>query len=444
MRDPAPIINFVTFWDFMKGIEAAASLLEDAEKASPLYLEHVACYDRVYQARTDTFPVGDQVQLGEYFIEALAAYADQAADLLPLLLEHGDDPAQGASLLQEFEGVLATVVEEIHEVPGGPAVQLALAAFEQCPEREQAESLYDQALDLFDQHQYEACLVLLDQAIHLDRGNANLYYARGNTRYALSDLRGAAADYLWALRRAPYYVSAFNNLGNTYEVLGQNEKSIAQYQHALQIEPENATLHYNLGGVYHTVGRLPEALAALNTAIELDPTNADCYLNRANTLSRLGRHEEALADYRQAARLAPEDSNNTWTACWAQFGHEGLTEAQVVELERIAGLDPTHYTSHCCLAVLALQHSDAQAALLHLEQSVALAPKDWDPHFWIGLIAAMTGEPEVARQAIERSLELGLPPLLLVPLSWLQVAHADFFEMYGRDLLQRFGVNTLE
>jgi tetratricopeptide (TPR) repeat protein len=304
----------------------------------------------------------------------------------------------------------------------------------------QAEDLYIKALILYDQQQYAECLTLLGQALPLERDNAHIYYSRGNARYELRDYRGAAAEYLWALRCAPYSVAAFNNLGNTYEALGQYEMSLVQYRHALQIEPENATLHYNLGGAYHALGRLPLALEALNIAIELDPAFAGCYLNRANVLSRLGRHEEALADYQQALAREPGDSNIAWTASWAQFGRESLSVAQAVELERISTLDPTHYTSHCCLAVLAYQHEDSQAALLHLEEAVTLASEQWDPHFWIGLVAAMTGETEVARQAIDHALELGLPPLLLAPLSWLKGARTDFFEQYAQELLQRFGI----
>ena len=445
MRDPAPIVNLSTFWDFMKIIEACACQLTDAEKASPPYLDHVTSYDRVYQVQADVHPVGDgqMVQLGEQFTEALAAYADQVADLLPLLLEHAED-AQSASFLSQFEGVLAAVAQEVHEVPGGKAVQFALAAFEHCHKREQAEALLDQALDLFDQLSYGKCLPLLDQALVLDPGNADCYYVRGNTRYALNQWRGAAADYLWALRRAPYFVLAFNNLGNVYTTLGQYEKSVAQYQHALQIEPENAMLLYNLGGALHEMDRLPEALAALTAAIGQDPTFGGCYFNRANVLSRMGKQEEALADYQQAFQLEPDDSNIAWTVAWSQFGRVGLDEAQVRELERISRLDPAHYTSHCCLAVLALQHSDAQMALGHLEQAVAMEPEQWDSHFWIGIVAATSGETEVARHAIEYSLTLGLPPLLLMPISWSHTAHTRFYELYGRDLLQRFGIANLE
>lgn len=303
-----------------------------------------------------------------------------------------------------------------------------------------AEDLYIKALALFDQRRYEECLVLLGQALPLERDDAHLYYTRGNARSALGDYRGAAAEYLWALRHAPYYVSAYNNLGNAYEALSQYEKSVAQYQRALHIDPDNATLHYNLGGVYHTLGCLPLAEGALSTAITLDPEFGGSYFNRANVLSRLGRHQEARIDYNQALELSPHDSNTAWTVAWANFDKVALTEAEVADLVRISLLDPAHYTSACCLAVIALSRSDTSSALNHLEQATRLEPKQWDPHFWVGMAAAMTGETEVAHHAIEYALELGLPPLLLTPLFWLKDTHADFFEQYAKGLLQRFSI----
>src|SRR5581483_5040326 len=140
-----------------------------------------------------------------------------------------------------------------------------------------------------------------------------------------------------------------------------------------------------------------------------EPECGDNYLNRANVRSRLGRHQEALFDYTQVRKLSPNDSNNAWTAAWAHFGQEGLSEAAVQELERIAVIDPSHYTSACCLGVIALHHSDIDTALAYFEQAASLEPTQWDPPFWTAMGAAMRGEMEVARQAIEYALELGLP-----------------------------------
>lgn len=272
--------------------------------------------------------------------------------------------------------------------------------------QEQTEVLLEQALDLYDLQLYRECLALLDQVLPLERDNAHIYYCRGNTRYELRDYRGAAAEYLWALRQAPYFAEAAANLGNAYHNLKQYEKSLLAHKRAAHLAPNDGDIFYNCANTLAAVGRLSEAALAFSTSIQLKPTFASGYLNRGNTLSRLGRHEEALADYRQAVTLSPDDSNIAWTVAWAHFGKEALTETVVQELGCIS----------------------------------CLAPDEWDPHFWTGVVAALQGELQAAQQAIEKALEVGLPPLLLAPLYWLKLTRADFFEQYACGLLQRFGI----
>jgi len=41
---------------------------------------------------------------------------------------------------------------------------------------------------------------------------------------------------------------------------------------------------------------------------------------------------------------------------------------------------------------------------------------------------------------IEQALSVGLPPMLLTPLYWLEKDRPDFFEKYAKALLERYGV----
>jgi hypothetical protein len=132
MRDPAPILNMDTFWRFMQVVEQASGYLTDGERTSSAYQEHVAYYDRIYRLQHDITPVDeDWMCLGPQLTCAFAAYAEQAAALLTLLLDHRP-AAHLAPLLQEFEQVMQQVAREVREVPGSAPVQHALAAFEQC------------------------------------------------------------------------------------------------------------------------------------------------------------------------------------------------------------------------------------------------------------------------------------------------------------------------
>jgi hypothetical protein len=130
LRDPADIIAFDTVWEFMRAVEGFCRHLTDGEKASVAYRELVAGYTCISQLQHDITAVGeDWLRVGPQLIEAFATYAEQLANLLALLLDR-HDASHLAALLQPFEQVTARIEREVQEIPGGPAVQDAFAAFQ--------------------------------------------------------------------------------------------------------------------------------------------------------------------------------------------------------------------------------------------------------------------------------------------------------------------------
>ena len=54
------------------------------------------------------------------------------------------------------------------------------------------------------------------------------------------------------------------------------------------------------------------------------------------------------------------------------------------------------------------------------------------------MACATLGRNKEAIAAIEKALELGLPPVLLAPLCWFEQERPKFFEKYANPLLARF------
>ena len=54
------------------------------------------------------------------------------------------------------------------------------------------------------------------------------------------------------------------------------------------------------------------------------------------------------------------------------------------------------------------------------------------------MVLAYNGQDDDARAAIEKSLELDLPPLLLSLLRWTEQDRPDFYQKYAMPLLARF------
>ena len=50
------------------------------------------------------------------------------------------------------------------------------------------------------------------------------------------------------------------------------------------------------------------------------------------------------------------------------------------------------------------------------------------------------GRNHVAIEAVEKALEVGLPPILLTPLHWLEKDLPDFYEQHAAPLLARYDV----
>lgn len=93
------------------------------------------------------------------------------------------------------------------------------------------------------------------------------------------------------------------------------------------------------------------------------------------------------------------------------------------------------YIAYICRAVVQWIRKYFYEALSELERAITLDPEEWDAYFWQGVVYASLGEYEEAVATIEKSLELGLPPVLLFTLRWFEQDRPDFYENYALPLL---------
>ena len=83
-----------------------------------------------------------------------------------------------------------------------------------------------------------------------------------------------------ALRIAPNYAEAHNNLGNPLSRMPQAacRTPIAEYQAALRIRPDYAEAHHNLENVLARMpGRTPDAIAEYQAALRIKPDYAEAH-----------------------------------------------------------------------------------------------------------------------------------------------------------------------
>ena len=76
-----------------------------------------------------------------------------------------------------------------------------------------------------------------------------------------------------ALRVAPGYAEAHNNLGNILFGQDKFDEAAASYRSAIAVEPDYADAHCNLGGVFYRQGKMDDALACFERALGIEPEN---------------------------------------------------------------------------------------------------------------------------------------------------------------------------
>ena len=111
-------------------------------------------------------------------------------------------------------------------------------------------TLYKEFLELYNQGNFEAALLVANKIIENDPEYAVAYTNRGIVYNNLGNYEAALKDHTKALSLDPEYAVAYNNRGGVYYNLGNNEAALEDYNKALSLDPEDSYAHLNKGGFY--------------------------------------------------------------------------------------------------------------------------------------------------------------------------------------------------
>lgn len=123
---------------------------------------------------------------------------------------------------------------------------------------------------------------------------------------------------------------------------------------------------------------------------------------------------------------------------WSKMCRKRIDEGINENLEAMIKVDPQCYTARICRGIILWIREDFEHALAELEQAIPLVQEPWGAYFWKGMVNASFKRNEDAVTALEKALEVDLPPVLLAPLRWLEQDRQDFYERYVVQLLARY------
>ena len=296
----------------------------------------------------------------------------------------------------------------------------------------------------------------------LEEQKAWEWYEKALTRLGLETaLRKAAARTYWnvahklrkekkvdeclpllnrALELTPDDAAAYTSRGAVYRDLREYARALEDYAHAIELDPNAVYPYRGRGAVYYDLREYQQALEDYTHAIELDPSNAYSYAGRGMTYLHLKNAVRAQADLSLACGRDPRNIKTQWRTEWAGWGRQRIGVEIADRLEKIATIDAQQYHAYVCRAVALGLRGKLKEGLEEVEKAITSLPEEWDAYFWKGMLCAYYYQKgdQMAIATVEVSLERGLPPLLLVPLYWLEKDSPSFFEKYVIPLLKKY------
>jgi len=243
----------------------------------------------------------------------------------------------------------------------------------------------------------------------------------GHAYAELGRVDSARQAYEQALARNDSLAEAHIRLAVLLEDNGELEQALARARRALALKPNDPDYRYIAGNLLLQNGLLAEAEAELRRTIEQQPTHAKAHYSLSVALARQGRQddaqrylarvdslrqlEESLDTFQRRTRLYPDDP-----AAWATYGYAlyraGRPADAIRPLQVALHLGPGNPDVHVLLANAYMSRHRPQDALPHYQAAVQQNPAMVDAWINLGICRARLGDPEGARQAWTKALDL--------------------------------------
>lgn len=121
------------------------------------------------------------------------------------------------------------------------------------------------------------------------------------------NMTAAAAEFEHVMKSNPSDAAAYFNIANVFLLTGRYRQSLEEALQGLTREPNSAFGHLVLGSAYQRVGEVAQAERALRRALELDPKLSTPHLVLVNLYLSQHRETDASAELRTFLRDFPSD-----------------------------------------------------------------------------------------------------------------------------------------
>ena len=165
---------------------------------------------------------------------------------------------------------------------------------------------YERGLDAERQGRREEAVAHYEAALKMAPGYYPAHNNLGSDYLSRSDFAGAHKEFEEVVRLNQSDAAGYFNLGNVCMMMGKLEDAQRYVGEGMRRDPTSPLGHFLLGSIDMRTGKLPEAEAVLKQTIELSPTMAQARLQLVNLYLHEGKKSQAATELREFMKLFPE------------------------------------------------------------------------------------------------------------------------------------------
>lgn len=194
----------------------------------------------------------------------------------------------------------------VAQEPEAPATTPAVTQVTQ-DKRDQAVSMYVDAMMLNDLNDRELALRKLNSALELDPTFAMAYSLKGDILQGMEKYEDSANAYEQATVNDPWSFKDFFNLGKVSQIIKQWARAAKAYVAACRLEPKHYPAHLGAAQCYYELKDYDNSMAYAEKAKILDPNQVDPELLLGDLYEAKQDHLQAINAYRRALELQGND-----------------------------------------------------------------------------------------------------------------------------------------
>ena len=269
-------------------------------------------------------------------------------------------------------------------------------------QRSDADRAFQQARDLFNQHNWDKAAIAAGKALAADPNMGDAEILMGLIATVQSRFGDAEKHFLKGVALEPENHQAHAYLGSTYLQENKVPEATRAFKRALELNPEDAAANYNLGVIALGKGSATAALQRFQTVLHSNASDVPALMGVLASELILTRTADARRTVEQLQGLL-QDGDPRLLQVAALLAEHGDAAGAIPILERVRKAPPQSWNVNYNLAVAYFQTGeyDRAAEVLRAFTDAKGKAEAFD---LLGAIEEKRGRPDVAEHAFEAAV----------------------------------------